>query len=260
MSSRLLTSLVILAVVSACGPVFKVKHRQVAKPAPAPAPAPNRDSDKGAGSGGGNRIETRRASCETANDKSLASDRVVQRKTIEVKMEKQRVVRRDCNGQVTSDRMEKVTYPKTDIVITPSKWWAGAYGGTPSSAFNRTTCATPGAEWDKLLMRIIFGEGIGRDWMDSIRDAAGFPRLRFSVDTSPTSASMHVKKNQDNYIDYEFSYCAEQDSQFGQATEKCKTRKTVEKGTLILTVKYTENLDIGGVKELQDPSCPAAKN
>lgn len=256
MHVRILAIPVILTLVIACGPKPKKKH-----PA-APPPPPEQNQPPPKKKGGpfirvtfGNSRPSDEV-CSTRDDKSAAPDRVIQRQTINLKMEKQRIVRRDCKGDLRSNQMEKVTFPKTEIIIKPTKWWAGAFGGTPVQAYNRTTCTTPGAEWDKLLYALLFGEGIPTAYYDKFMNNVGFPRLRFSVDTSPTNASMHVRKNTDNYIDYEFSYCKKHDKDSeGRETNHCLEFQTVEKGTLILTVNYTENLDIGGVKEYQDPPC-----
>ncbi len=55
-----------------------------------------------------------------------------------------------------------------------------------------------------------------------------------------------------NCIDYEFLSC----EAVGEA-DTCVKTKSMEKGTLILTVQYTETLDIGGVKEVKE-ECPTA--
>ncbi len=249
---QILSCLVVFSL-TACGPILKKKkHPTPATPPPTQQPAPPTKK-------GGPFIEitfgnsrSQSYDCETKADQSLAPDRKIQRKTINVKMERQRVIRKDCTGKVTWDGMEKVTYPTTEIVLTPVKSWTGL-GGSPVSAHNRTTCTSPGAEWDAFITKL-FLFGWVTDVADGLKNLAGFPRMRFSVDTSPTNSSMHVKKNQDNYIDYEFAYCAEKESdERGVATNICKKTESVEKGTLILTVNYTENLDIGGVKEVKEP-------
>lgn len=265
MRTRFWSLPVIFSLLVGCGPLTFVpiplhsKRKSSQTPAN-PSPEPKTETQSEEHSKGGPFIavtfgNSRPSSweCPTKNDTSLDPKRAVQRQTISVKMEKQRVIRKDCDGKVTSDRMEKVTFPTTDIVLTPTKWWAGSMRGTPVSVENRTTCTTPGMEWDKKLMMLLIGQGTATGVWDYVRDAAGFPRIRFSVDTSPTNSSMHVKKNQENYIDYEFGYCEEM--ALSPEGQKCKKMKTIEKGTLILTVNYTENLDVGGIKEIQNSDC-----
>ncbi len=257
---RLLSSLVVFSLITACGPIIPHKKKRPSS-APPPPPAPAAPAQAEPKRGGpfitvtfGN-SRPQNSECSTKDDKSLGQDRKIQRKTIDVKMEKQRVIRKNCQGVVTSDGMEKVTFPYTEIILTPVKTWSGL-GGSPVSAHNRTTCTGPGAEWESLIAKL-FLFGWVTDTVDGLKNLAGFPRMRFSVDTSPTNSSMHVKKNKDNYIDYEFAYCAEKEKdERGATTGVCKKIQTVEKGTLILTVNYTENLDVGGVKEVNE-NCPA---
>jgi hypothetical protein len=250
MRYRILSCLVISTLSSACAPMLPwpmKKSAPHAKSSP-PAPAPK----NGGGGGGGGGGEKSSPKCATRMDISLAQDRVVQRKTITVKMEKQRVIRKDCDGKVSSDSMEKVTYPNQEIELTPLKKWPGKSTTLP---FNRTTCSGPGLELEAIFLKALFGIGLITDAADGVRNLMGFPRVRFSVDTSPTLSHMHVLKNADNYIDYEFQNCEQRNSVDGT----CMKANSVEKGTLILTVNYNENLDIGGVKVIQDTSCNRAR-
>lgn len=238
MRYRILSCLVISTMVGACAPLLpwsKKKPARASSPAPAPQTGGSDDSAP---------------KCATRADTSLAPDRVVQRKTIIVKMEKQRVIRKDCKGAVTSDSIEKVTYPNQEIELTPVKKWPGKSTALP---FNRTTCAGPGLELEAFFLKAFLGIGLLTDVADDLRNSLGFPRVRFSVDTSPTLSHMHVRKNADNYIDYEFQNCEQKNSVDGT----CAKANSVEKGTLILTVKYSENLDLGWVKVIQDPPCQA---
>lgn len=251
MRYRILSALVVFSMVGACGPKKK-RHKPEAQPTPSPV---SQEKPKGKGEPfiqiefGNSR--SRSVECASKDDTSLDPQRVIQRKTINLKMEKQRVVRKDCSGNVISDGMEKVTTPYLDIELTPTKTWAGKSVASP---YNRTTCTGPGAELEKLLLSF-FGVGLITEAYDGVRNSLGFPRVRFSVDTSPTTSSMHVRKNADNYIDYEFEGCAQR-----KRNGECEKRTSVEKGTLILTVNYTENLDIGGVKEVPAIDCDKAKN
>jgi hypothetical protein len=241
MSYRILSALVVFSLLGACAPKHKKKRGGESQPA---AQTPKKK--KGGplivlkfGNSTSGSVE-----CSSKDDVSLAPDSIVQRKTINLKMEKQRVIRKNCEGQVTSDGMEKVEIPYQTIEITPTKKWPGKSYANP---YNRTTCTGVGAEFEALFWRLL-GFGLITDAYDGIRNNLGFPRVRFTVDTSPTTSSMHIRKNADNYIDYDFVRCAKKDAK-GECTETA----SVEKGTLILTVNYTENLDIGGVKEVQEP-------
>ncbi len=241
MMCRFLTGLILFTNLVACGPKEKTKLRTRSTPPPAtpnkstpPAPTPAPTSK-------------RASSCETAEDQSLSSEAVIQRQTIQVRMEKQRVIRRDCKGDVISDKMEKVAMPETEIELRPKSWMG--FRKTLASLFNRTTCSAPGFQIENIL-ETAMGLNLWRDIKDNAKNAFGYPRARLTVSTSPTVSYMHVRKNQDNYIDYEFVGC-----EIKGEDGVCKKSKTIERGTLILTVQYTENLDIGGVKEIKE-DCP----
>jgi hypothetical protein len=239
--------LVVFSMVGACAP----KKKKHPAPAPAQSQSPATPPRKGGpffkitfGDGRGNSTTPE---CQTKSDTSLDPARKIQRQTINVKMEKQRVIRKDCTGNVTSDKIEKVTMPSSDILLKPAGWWIGQGIGMP---YNRTTCTGPGFELERVLLTAV-GVGVVDTLADSARNNAGFPSVRFKVDTSPTVGAMHVRKNADNYIDYEFQKCTEKNSEGA-----CSKTESLEKGTLILTVNYTENLDIGGVKEVPAIDCP----
>lgn len=234
MKCRILTSLVLITMLTACGPrdkKTKISERSGPPPAAPKKPAPPKPSAP---------------SCATANDQSLADGAVVQRQTIQVRMEKQRVIRKSCKGDIVSDKMEKVTYPEATVVLQPKSWMG--LGKTMASVFNRTSCSGPGLQFESILETAL-GLNLWQNIKDNAKNAIGFPKARLKVNTSPTVSNMHVRKNQDNYIDYEFLSCE---------ADTCLKTKSMEKGTLIITVQYSENLDIGGVKEIKE-ECPEAQ-
>lgn len=158
--------------------------------------------------------------CPTANDQSLAPDRTIVRKTIDMTGTRQRVIHRNCSGKVVSDkiRTDQASTPN-GIKIPPSRPLTDAQ----AQGFNRTTCNTIREDaWHNMF---------------SFGNRRSNSEFRFSPHTSPTFfGSGRVKKNADNYIDYEFTRCVERSAD-GQT---CARTETLEKGTLILTVNYTE--------------------
>ena len=187
--------------------------------------------------------------CVTKDDQSLAPERVVQRKTVELRREKQRVIRKDCSGNVISDKMETVVEPRADVVIKPTQWWSG-FNAFPSSVYNRTTCSSTAGVLDlERMLLLSMGIGVLEEMGRNAKSKLGFPSVEFTVHTSPTVSHMHVRRDQENFIDYEFSTCAEKNG------ETCLKATPVERGTLVLTVKYSENPDIGGVKEIREEKC-----
>lgn len=231
----ILSALVIFSMVVACAPKEEKK-----KPIPQPASPSNPPRGGSSGAGGGSS-----AKCATRDDSSIAPERKVQRQTINVKMEKQRVIRKDCDGKVISDKMEKVTMPIGEVLLKPE---GGKIGTGFAVPYNRTTCSGQGFELGRIITLSV-GIGLAEAADDDARNKKGYPSLRFTVDTSPTVGAMHVRKNTNNYIDYEFKKCLE------KSGDNCVKSETTELGTLILTVNYTENLDIGGVKEIPASDC-----
>jgi hypothetical protein len=248
MKSQFLAGLVFFSLCVSCAPRHEVHytphdHPQATAdkttttpPAPPAPPAPSGDPD-----------------CATSNDKTLDPTRAVQRKSIDLKLERQMVVHQDCDGHEIRRGVEKVTLPSTEIILTPAKktlaeWWGSFGGGSYATAFNRTTCTDAGAgnTLTKLLLLPFYA---GQMMGDDLKSAMGFPRVRFTVNTSPTLLDMHVQRGQDNYIDYEFTKC-----EGGDAT-LCPNSKVIEKGTLVLTVNYSEDT-LPGASEVKD--CPDA--
>jgi hypothetical protein len=211
------------------------------------------------GPGGGH------AECATKKDTSLDPAREIQYQTIDLKMQRQMVVHVDCNGHEIRRAVEKVTTPSKEIVLTPGKSTTAdtlkGLGGTNySSAYNRTTCTSSGAgnALTKIFLLPFFALQMNDDQNQS---KAGHPRLRFNVNTSPTFLDMHVQKNEANFIDYEFTNCPTPPAGDAKPSAQCAKPTSVEKGTLVLTVNYTED-NLPGSKEVKDctPNAPKEKH
>jgi hypothetical protein len=99
---------------------------------------------------------------------------------------------------------------------------------------NRTTCSSQTT--DPLNQ-------FGHDILDAVVKAA--PTLHFTIDTSPTAFNLQVDRERDNYIDFEFYTCPNRG--------KCEKWTTVEKGTMVLKVDYSE-ATLPDTKEVSD--CP----
>jgi hypothetical protein len=177
--------------------------------------------------------------CQTAHDTSLAPDRIVSRQTIQMHGSRQRVIRKNCAGVVRSDKIEsqEATY-KDGVTVDPK----GQFAEAEAHGYNRTTCNTADTSSIGKALTEIF----------SLFGSKSRPFFQFTPHTSPTFlGGGHVKKNADNYIDYEFDRCV-QKSEDGKS---CLKSETLEKGTLILTVQYSESF-IDQPQELQD-ACPS---
>lgn len=161
-----------------------------------------------------------RPACPTANDQSLAPDRTIVRKTIEMTGTRQRVIRINCNGQVRSNKIEtQQASSPNGVKVPPSRPLVDA----EASGYNRTTCNT--IREDAFHNLFSFG------------NRRADPVFKFSPHTSPTFfGTGRVKKNADNYIDYEFTRCLAKSAD-GQT---CTKTESLEKGTLILSVIYSE--------------------
>jgi hypothetical protein len=186
--------------------------------------------------------------CSTINDTSLDPARVVQRKSVALKLEYQLVSHKDCSGREIKRGIEKVTLPQEEYVLTPAgnnwgDWWKRLGGTDRSTAYNRTSCTDSGSG-DTLIKILALPLFLPQIAADGVKDVAGHPRMRFYINTSPTALDMRVIRNRDNYIDYEFSKCE-------SAGSACTKPTSVERGTLILTVNYSEN-NLTGVKDVSD--------
>ena len=176
--------------------------------------------------------------CKTAHDTSIAPDRIVERKTIQMFGSRQRVIRKNCAGVVTSDKIEsqEATY-KDGVTVNPK----GQFAEAEAHGYNRTTCDTADTSSIGKALTEMFG----------FFGSKSKPFFQFTPHTSPTFfGGGHVKKNADNYIDYQFDRCVQKSAD----GKTCVKSETLEKGTLILTVQYSEGF-IDQPTEVQE-ACP----
>ena len=179
--------------------------------------------------------------CKTANDTSIAADRSVTKQTIQVFGSRQRVIRKDCSGRVKSDKIEsqEAVY-KQGVTVEPK----GQFTEADTHGYNRTTCDSANT--------ISIGKALSE--MFSFFGSKSKPFFQFTPHTSPTFfGGGHVRKNADNYIDYEFTRCVQKSAD----QKTCLKSETLEKGTLILTVNYSESF-IEQPLEIPEPGCPQA--
>jgi hypothetical protein len=215
--TKIVTGIVIFSCLIACGK----RHHKAPPVAPVePRPKP--------------------ASCATEMDQSLDPARKVQRKTVELRRQRQRTIRRDCDKRVVSDGMELIEMPMRELVILPL---STKEAGLTGSAYNRTTCSGAGAGLGRVLVTMIF------PWTALLEGNRS--QIKLTVNSSPTFDHMHVRKFQDNFIDYEFVRCLK------MSDKNCAQTETAERGTLVLTVNYLELPDIETPREKdncqQDP-------
>lgn len=175
--------------------------------------------------------------CLTALDKSIASDAVVQRQTILLKKERQRVIRRDCDQNVLSDEIEVMTLPEKQIKIMPNYRWR-LFKDLETTVYNRTTCESKGI-WNTVsdIMK-----GIALAPVIYVGEKLGNHSISFRVNSS-SGAFMHVRRGQENFVDYSFANCLQREK------DVCVKSEVMEQGTLILDVKYEER-DLEGVLEI----------
>lgn len=161
----------------------------------------------------------KKPACPTATDQSLDPQRTLTRRTVELSGTRQRVIRINCAGKVRSNKIETTEGSLVNgVKVHPTRQFTDA----DSSGYNRTTCNSIRED----AFHNLFSRGTKKD-----------PVFRFSPHTSPTFfGTGRVKKNADNYIDYEFTKCVERSAD-GQT---CLRTDSLEKGTLILTVVYSE--------------------
>lgn len=214
--TKIVTGLVVFSCLVACG---KRPHKYAAPPAPAD-PAP------------------RAPKCATENDQTIDPAHAVQRKTVDLRRQRQRIIRRGCNQKLESDGMEKTIYPETDLIITPIMVKDKRLTG---SAYNRTTCKGEGMGIGKLFTALV---SPFQTWFESDKS-----QIKLVIDTSPVEDHMHVRRGRDNYIDYEFRKCLDKSRPEGVS---CVKSEVVERGTLVLTVNYSELPDIETPREIVD--------
>jgi hypothetical protein len=198
--------------------------------------------------------------CSTRDDASLAKDRLVQRDQIRIERVFQRVVRYDCDHKVKSDRTETVQSPFVAYTLKPKSLWLGT-SVFSSSAYNRTACSTQGLPLDDIVGLLITPlTSLAKAEWQGLKTKLGFPSIELTLDTSPTVGHMQVDRDRKNYIDYEFTKCLdakESEDSNGKNVRECVKSEPIEKGTLILTVKYSERT-LSNTKEIDE--CKVSEN
>jgi hypothetical protein len=171
------------------------------------------------------------AECATQADTSILPGLAVQRQSVVLEKKFKRVIHRDCNHDIVTDRVEVVGKPFTQISIAPTVAMKKAQIDD-SKVYNRTTCEDEG-------LANLLGNGIG-----DLMTIAFQPLLNAQINVTVNADAdifMHVLKNQVNYLDYSFSKCLERlPAKKAGETGDCKTLSPVEKGVVILDVKYNE--------------------
>jgi hypothetical protein len=171
--------------------------------------------------------------CSTENDIALQPGTQVQHQEVEINRKFQRVIRHGCNGEILSDTVVTTDQPDGHVTIgTAQEIKALAYMATVR---NRTTC-----------------NGTTRTYaMPENETAERKPSARLHINTSPTLLHLHVLKDRENYLDYEFFSCSEI-----TAARDCKDKSSLEKGTVILKVNYVEETLPTTETTVCDPKTP----
>jgi hypothetical protein len=169
------------------------------------------------------------ATCATQTDTSILPGMTVQRQNVTLEKKYKRVIHRDCNQDIVTDKIEVVGQPISQIQILPTQKLKKP-DVDDTKVYNRTTCEDEG-----------FANGLGNIFGELITlplQPLMSANIAFTVN-SESDMFMYVLKNQDNYLDYSFSKCTERlpPEKAGEAG-KCKTLQPIEKGVLVLSVKY----------------------
>lgn len=176
--------------------------------------------------------------CNTKNDQSLSEEKVIQSKQVIIEKIRQRVVRRDCNQKIISDKVEIIQEQQKSVRIAP-KQIPLAKQIDRSSAYNRTSCEevkqTPRNKINSIIENLFSLEP------NSIKQN----QILFNIDIAGSDKVTTVAKGE-NFIDYSFDTCAQLDS-----AKNCLKYTSLEQGTLVLTVKVDDQ-ELGGVKEIID--------
>jgi len=167
-------------------------------------------------------------SCPSRKDTSLDKKRVIEHRAILLERQVRQTLRKDCSNNVIGERPEEAKKPVAEITLSP-KAWLPNFKGASVYIHNRTTCTGPNAELAKTWSALKFEK--------MSFDEQGKPVVRFWVNAMATQEQMHVARHTENYIDYEFAGCSEDDL---NPDGSCARAFSVEKGTLVLKVSYAE--------------------
>lgn len=173
---------------------------------------------------------TEKPKCATSTDTSLPNDNVL-RQTVNLKKERQRVIRKNCTGQVVSDKIETVKDPNQYITIKSFKKFKGVHtSDLVWSLSNRMTCDGTSPRSSDLRWTTVKNDPV---------------EYSFHVDASPSVFYLHVQKNEVNYINYRLRLSKLSTDINGASKLDYDLQ---EEGTLILTVNYSEE-ELPGVLE-----------
>lgn len=171
--------------------------------------------------------------CPQVTNAQLDPDAKVRKSTVFLHRIMQKVTRKNCDGQILSEKVETIISPDRDIELLPTRW----LGVRPfvSSIQNRTTCSATGEHLERSKEKFI--------------STFGTPKTHFKISYVPMSAAITVYEGL-NYIDYQFAQCDEYTDEILPNSrgdgKLCTKYHILEKGTILLNVYYGET-------ELKEP-------
>lgn len=187
---------------------------------------------------------------------SLKSSYVEQYKDVLITREKQRVIRKDCSGEVVSDKIETVKDPHYSLALEPNIR-IGKVGAV--EVFNASTCLAAGAE---LPLK-------GYIFTDALFPVTGdeFGKIQLKLDMARAVFTFKVDEGRNDIHFTYYSSCLPDSAasirhnltgRFCKADEK---NKEVLSGIYRVTVSYKE-IELNGTKlvEPSEASCRELKN
>lgn len=192
--------------------------------------------------------QAKQASCETENDSSITAGAAVQEREITLQRHSQIVRRLNCDKSVKSEKWEEVVTPNQRILLEASTLADDRKASAKIPIINRTTC-----DYSNEGLRVLFVVGIFNQVFDGL-GASKSAYTAFTVDIAKTAANMRVKEGK-NYIDYSFHEPCPKSETNSVETCKVEEQPLLERGVLILDVKY-EVKHLEGIKEVDDCEPP----
>lgn len=165
--------------------------------------------------------------CPAITNTLVDPDAKVRKTTMFLHRITQKVTRKNCDGQVISERMETIISPDREIDLKPTRW----LGVRPfvASIQNRTTCSATGENLEHSKEKFI--------------TVFGTPMTHFKVSMVPLSEAITVNDGL-NYVDYQFAHCDQETNEIlpnSRGDGKiCTKWHILEKGTILLDVYYGE--------------------
>lgn len=165
--------------------------------------------------------------CPRVTNAQIDPGAKVRKSTVFLHRIMQKVTRKNCDGQVLSEKVETIISPDRDIELLPTRW----LGVRPfvSSIQNRTTCSATGENLERSKEKFI--------------STFGTPKTYFKISYVPMSAAITVNDGL-NYIDYQFAQCDEYTDEILPNSrgdgKLCTKYHILEKGTILLSVYYGE--------------------